>query len=515
MERARFSPKMLLVAPYRVQSWLYQPLIAHMRERWKTRIVMLVPEVGKLADEYRAACGPDAIFETIPDFAPMAERCLGSQTETEAIADARRNEDRYGINYTLDIYQQERDIAWRLVPGAPKRRADARLASPANLARTVNAYFHLYEKLFDRYPIDAALVWPRTGNEAVCAIVAEHRGKLVTYPYTAKYKEYAYWAAGASCGNLHYRRAYEMAGECEPLKASEVAPPARPKGLVQSEIGWRYSFGNTLRQSLITCADRVLLLFRDLRAGKFGRANRLSLRTVIGRQWEDFRFFAQFGALCERNLGKIKASPFVLYAFQNEPEFSVQMRCKEFNDQGAIIRQLALSLPAGVRLVIKEHTWLGSHSIAFYRDLVSLPNVIMAHPEVRAIDLVPDALVTASLGSTVTLEAAFHGKPAIIFNERSEFAFLPSVRVVRALEELPAVIRQLQNWDERQADAARRGAARFARATELLGVEAKPYFTKDGSSLSHEQVERAADLLQNLMELHRSERDQGRVRLDA
>jgi hypothetical protein len=507
VERARFSPKTVLIAPYNVQGWLYRPLIAYMRERWNTRIVMLVPANGRPPDEYRDVCGPEAVLEPVPDFEPMARACLASSDDAAALAEAHRIERAYGINYTVDVYQQERDIAWSLVSGAPHRVGRAApWRSPANCARTVNAYFKHYEALFDRHAIDVALVWPRTAHEAVCAIVAENRGKPVTYPYTAKYKEYAYWAADAACGNQHYRQAYEATGECEPLKETEVAPPARPENLVQSRIRWRYSLWNTIRQTLVACIDRVLLLRGDLREGRFGRANRLPLSVVVRRLWLDWRYFREFNALCEHDLEKVTASPYVFYAFQNEPEFSVQMRCKEFNDQGAIVRQLALSLPAGVKLVLKEHTWLGSHRIQFYRDLLSLPNVIMAHPEQRAIDLVPKALVTVSLGGTVTLEAAFYGRPAIIFGARSEFAVLPSVRVVRALDELPSVIRGLQDWDEAKQEVAKRGAARFARATEIIGVEAKPYFTKDGSKLRQDQVERAADLLQKLLEQHRSER---------
>ena len=358
----------------------------------------------------------------------MIVRCEGSETDACAFERASRNESRYGIRYTRDIYQQERDIARGLVAGASSQRHS--FLDAGTLAGIVNSYFGQFEAIFDRYQIDLVLVWPRTAKEAVCMAVAEMRGAVVTYPYTAKYKNFAYWADGAACGNLQYRTAYEAAGECDPPPQSELVSPGRPAHLEQHRMAARFSLRNAIKQTVYTIVDRILLMRIDWREGRLGRVNRLSLATVIGRIWSERLYFQRFAQLCEDDFEKLTAAPFLFFAFQNEPEFSVQMRCKEFNDQGAIVRQLALALPAGFDLIVKEHTFLGGHTIDFYRDLVSLPNIIMAHPGLRAIDLIPKASIVASLAGTVTLEAAFQGKPSLIFSDRSEFALLPSVRIV-------------------------------------------------------------------------------------
>jgi hypothetical protein len=500
-------PRTVLVGHYNATYWLYKPLFTRMREKWGTRFVVLTPENSRLDLEYRPFCGDDAVFEPVPHFQAMISRSAsnGHADDADAIAieTARRNEADYGIRYMLDIYQQERDLARGLVSGTSQTPfGKANTPSNATLARAVNAYFKIYESIFDRHDIDLALVWPRTGNEAVCATVAEKRKIMVTYPYTAKYKNFAYWSDGRLCGNDQYLGAYEDAGECEALPRSEVVSPSRPAYLEQNQIDWRYSRANALKQTAWNLLDRVLLMRNDWREGQLGRVNRLSLRTVIGRIWADSAYFRRFIALCEPKLEKLTQSPFVFFAFQNEPEFSVQMRCKEFNDQGAMIRQLALSLPVGVNLVIKEHTFLGGHSIDFYRNLVALPNVIMAHPGLRATELISKAIATASLAGTVTLEAAFQGKPALIFTERSEFALLPSVRVVSGMEELPKIIDELMKPDTQDGERFRRAAARLAKATEMIGFEARHYFTKDGSALEPYLVERALELLLGKFENH-------------
>jgi hypothetical protein len=509
-------PRTVLIAPYQSLNWLYRPLMVRMREKWDVKLVLLLPDGGGAEAEYRPLIGPLDVIETFSPFDELMAKHGSDQSDAEAFAEARSNEVRYNINYVRDIFQQERGVARGLVAGPPLDAfVNGSPPSIAKITRTANEFFKFYEALFERHPIDVAMVWPRTGNEAICAIVAEQRGIPVTYPYTAKYKHYAYWSSGASCGNIQHKLAYEQAGDCEPLPTSQIVPPARPSYLEQGKMAARYSFRNILKKTIWNCVDRVLLLRNDFLSGRLGKARRLPLSTVIKKIWSESIYFQSFQRMCERDFSKLVSEPYVLFAFQNEPEFSVQMRCKEFNDQGAIIRQMALSMPAGVRLIIKEHTWLGGHSLGFYRDLVSLPNVLMAHPEIRAIDLIPNALAVASLASTVTLEAAMFGKPAMIFSDRSEFAFLPSVRTVRALTDLADVLRGVTAADTKQALTIRKEAARLIKATEAIGFEARPYFTRESGNLELVHVDRAMDLLRSLIALHQRERSLGRANLDA
>ncbi|MGH7006490.1 MAG: hypothetical protein ACREIP_21295 [Alphaproteobacteria bacterium] len=300
------------------------------------------------------------------------------------------------------------------------------------------------------------------------------------------------------------------------MAAEQIAPPARPAYLEQSNIGRRYSFSGTVLETARYCFHRLEFLWLDLRAGRLGRSGRRSFSAGLWQLWSDWAYYRRFIRRCERDPNRIFAHPFVFFPFQNEPEFSVQARCKEFNDQSAIARQIAMSLPAGLNLVIKEHAWIGGRQLSFYENLLSLPNVIMAHPGLRAIDLIPRAAAVASLGGTVTLEAGLFGKSAIIFSERSEFSFLPHVRIVDAMRSLPHVLREVVA--PLQAEIAlryRKAAARLCNATETIGVEAEPLFRKDATSISDAQVERAALLLQNLLALHEQERARGRSRLDA
>ncbi len=502
------APKAAMLGPYFVLNWLYKPLLPEMRQAYGTRFVILLPTGGTgIKAKFEPFCGPADRFVEIPDFGPtLANWSATASDDDSAFPAAQRNERHYGVNYWIDIFQQERDLARGLVAGtsAPTFKSP-KAASTAALARTANFYFDLYEKLIDEHGIDLALVWPRTAPEAICAAVAEKRGILVTYPYTAKHKDFAYWAAGAACGPEQHKAAYDALPECEPIPESEIRPPARPAYLEQSKIETRFSVATAVRSTAFNVLDYSIFFARDLKAGRIDRFfRRLPITTAIRNIWAERSYFKRFAELCEKDVARITDRPFVFFAFQNEPEFSVQMRCKDFNDQGAIVRQLALSLPAGVNLVIKEHTWLGGHDLNFYEQLRALPNVRMAHPGIRAIDLIPKALATASLAGTVTLEAALFGKPALIFSDRSEFAFMPGVHVVRDLGALAATGRDGLATAPAEREAIRRGAARMVKATEAIGFRARPLFTKEDSDVQSDDVQRAMRLL---VELHQRRPD--------
>ncbi|MGH7005665.1 MAG: hypothetical protein ACREIP_17110, partial [Alphaproteobacteria bacterium] len=110
-------PRRVLLGPYFVLSWLYKPLMPLMRKRWGTRFVILVPEGSTLEQEYRPFCGPDDVFVNAPELLAMIPRGKGQSLAIDPFDQARRNEDSYGIHYSIDIFQQERGIACNMVAG--------------------------------------------------------------------------------------------------------------------------------------------------------------------------------------------------------------------------------------------------------------------------------------------------------------------------------------------------------------------------------------------------------------
>ena len=151
-----------------------------------------------------------------------------------------------------------------------------------------------------------------------------------------------------------------------------------------------------------------------------------------------FWFYRKFQTLCTPS--KNIEGPFALFAFQNEPEFAVQGRCRKNNNQVQIARELAMSMPAGITLLLKEHAWIGNRSLSAYEDLVKLPNVKMIPFYEKAADLIPHSVFVASLNGSVLFEAAMSGKPAISFSGTSEFLCLENVTYVQDLTKLHHIV---------------------------------------------------------------------------
>ena len=114
-----------------------------------------------------------------------------------------------------------------------------------------------------------------------------------------------------------------------------------------------------------------------------------------------------------------------------------------FSNQIEVITNIAKSLPNGYNLYVKEHPFMVIRewrSISDYKQIMSLPNVMLIHPSVKSQDIIKKSSLVISIKSTTSLEAAFYNKPSIIF-VNADFSSLPSVHQIKTINELPDAIR--------------------------------------------------------------------------
>ena len=136
---------------------------------------------------------------------------------------------------------------------------------------------------------------------------------------------------------------------------------------------------------------------------------------------------------------------FCLFPLHFEPEIALQLYGRPLQNQIEVARTLALALPAGMKLVVKEHPRAaGFRPISYYRKLLDIPNVRIAAPELPSHAMVREAALVAVITSNVGLEAACAGRPVIVLGE-TDFAVLPPhmVRTCHDLYDLSAEIRSL------------------------------------------------------------------------
>jgi hypothetical protein len=135
-------------------------------------------------------------------------------------------------------------------------------------------------------------------------------------------------------------------------------------------------------------------------------------------------------------------SPFAAYFIHAQPEVTVDGWAFEYQDQAATIRNIAAALPADLVLVVKEHrVQAGWRDPGFYKELLSIPGIVVVNDQVPAGHVVRRAEIVFTLTGTVSLEAMCLGVPAVIFGSIYYEQF-PGIRRVRSWSELRAVVNE-------------------------------------------------------------------------
>lgn len=215
---------------------------------------------------------------------------------------------------------------------------------------------------------------------------------------------------------------------------------------------------NPRRDSTGKSALRVLRRYYEYRSGESRTDNhvpdpiRSLLFAAIGNparaRWTARRLGARY--ITDERLQR---SRYVFYPLHAEPEVSLLVYGRPFLNQIEVIRQIAISLPIDMQLVVKEHPWMvGKRPQSFYRKILNIPRVHLARPEMHARDLIRQASIVAVITGSVALEAVILQKPAITFGD-CPFNALPPTMVrhsvdLRGLPSLIATLRDTHQHDE-------------------------------------------------------------------
>lgn len=140
-----------------------------------------------------------------------------------------------------------------------------------------------------------------------------------------------------------------------------------------------------------------------------------------------------------------KQEPFLFYPLHFEPEVSLQIFGRPFQNQIETVRQLAMSVPVKMKVIVKEHPRsLGFRKASYYKKLLDIPNVKLVDPFLPAIEIVRRANIVAVVSGTIGLEAAVCRKPLIVLGT-VPYQLLPDsmVRKVNDIERLGFYIKDL------------------------------------------------------------------------
>lgn len=136
---------------------------------------------------------------------------------------------------------------------------------------------------------------------------------------------------------------------------------------------------------------------------------------------------------------------YCLFPLHFEPEIALQIYARPIQNQIEAARTIALSLPAGMKLLVKEHPRsAGMRPSGYYQKLLEIPNVSLADPSISSHQLVREANLVVVITGNIGLEAAVLGKPVVVLGH-TDYSVLPDsmVRCCHNLYELSSIIMEI------------------------------------------------------------------------
>lgn len=148
---------------------------------------------------------------------------------------------------------------------------------------------------------------------------------------------------------------------------------------------------------------------RDPRAATAWQAWRWETKV----QW-NFRRLARSGIFD----GGAPDGDYIFFPLSVTPEASTCVVAPEFADQLTVVGTLARGLPAGWRLVVKDHLPMcGRRTRAFYEQILRYQNTVLVDPTIRSTELIRRARLTAVIAGTSGWEAMLMGCPVLAFGD--------------------------------------------------------------------------------------------------
>lgn len=137
---------------------------------------------------------------------------------------------------------------------------------------------------------------------------------------------------------------------------------------------------------------------------------------------------------------------FAFYPMQSEPEIATLVWGKACMNQIEVIRNIARSLPLGMKLLVKEHPRsMGYRKFGYYEKILQIPNVCLVEPDQEVRNIIQKSTIVISISTFVGFEAVLLEKPSIMLGGPRPFTILPDsmIRYSSDINLLPQTIQSI------------------------------------------------------------------------
>lgn len=485
----------VIITHYKVISWAYVKIIPLIRSYLDVNFILLLPVGSSVPREYKEVLDSKDQVIHVPNLSDIVKSNQFDLSDTSKISSLERI---YNFNFYEDVLLQERSIASQTMVGSIEKKipfAASELESIYEHACTL--FFKFFENIFAENKICLSLVWPRSMWEAVIGIISTKNDILVTYPYTSKGEgNLVHWADGMFANSVELKSQFPKQCGNDLYNIKKRTLPGRPERYSHDNLTRYYSASYVARRIFLQFINWTIFTAGDVKRMNFTkRKNPISFSLL---QLKTYFYWKKFISMCLKNTKVDLSVNYGLFSFQNEPEFSVQGRCKEFFNQQAIVLSIADAMPSGCVLFIKEHAWIGHRRIEYYEDILRHPNIQMISPAIPASMLIENAKFVASLNGTTLFEAAAYGVPAAYFSLRSEFSVLSNTFYFSDMLALKTWVKDVMAGEITISNAAsRRHAENYMNVVRELSFEGQPLYNEGVGEFGQDQVARSVRLLLN------------------
>lgn len=463
----KIPKSVLLVSRVNFDAVIHAPMIKYMRSEYGTRFTVIVGSERR-KKQWQEWLGEDIRLEIEGAFTGLSTAPRSAKDEYKI---ARDREEKYGISYMRHIFHQDKGTAAVMLqhtPGSPFSRS--KLPPMSEMVALTNRRFDFIEKLFDEEGIDL-IIGRNSGLFNSVAIAFARKNNIPsTWLNHLRTGKQMTWMEGPDHSDKLVRSIMETLPLQEAIPFDEIVPPDDTKWALE-RMSKEHEWKLILKQLLILGRNTLGHAIEDLKLRRRGK--RLSAKATALNIFRKKGLIQYLSKISTSDIDELTKQPYALFLLHLDPEYTSSTLARDFNHVHAIVQQLALSLPAGMRLIIKEHVWgLGNRRKSFYEDLLHLPNVVFADYRIRSTHLAAGASFVSTVAGTITLEASLMGVPSIIFSPHTEYANLDSVKVVNNISKLQDnIIEVLKPRTLDQVEKSKRLTATFRAAQHQASFE--------------------------------------------
>jgi len=477
--------------------FLYPEMAKYLRLKHSARVVLFTKTIVN-ADYYRNEF-PDHFddVQVAPDPLFYFRKARHKQLDQEVDVVQRARKIEQDLSCSINSFRvSHRQLGRGFMlggPGHPKTRMQSLFTDTRILAAYVccmESWLKYFEK--DRFSlVFDAPVW----------IEAHLKSQNVPWRkfLTARHKSYNYWMTSYTGDSvLIASRLLELAGLH--MSHADIEIPKRQYD-VAFNLDSQFRKTNTLRSVVWRSFLRFARFGYGIMRGYDSAWGYLptSDSAYLFRRWRDEHTYQKLKTV---RIEDYKNRDYVLFPLQMEPELSLQGFSPEFYSQHTALASIAGALPAGVRLVVKEHKYaLGRRPAGFFEAIQSLGNVDFADLYEPGFEWSEHANAVATITSTAGFEAAIMGVPVISFGTHNVYGPLDHVFVCDHLSKVPAALKTCLSDGFDHAEAKENGK-RFCQAIETACVDMGNYQKKDPATVDEELLGR---VVENLLETIRVE----------